>query len=100
MGRRLMPARLDTQPIAGAANRLQRVATERLVDLAPQPAHVDVDDVGAVLVGEVPRVLEQVEAGQNLAGPAHEGLEQGELLRGERDRLRGARHLTRCRVEP
>ena len=57
---------------------------ERAVDLLAQVAHVDVDHVRAVLVAEVPGVLEQLEAGQHLARAAHERLEQRELLRRER----------------
>src|SRR5439155_18210136 len=68
---------VDPQSVARAADGLDRVA----VQLVAQVAHVDLDDVRAVLVGEVPHVLEQVESAQHLAGMVHEGLQQGELAR-------------------
>ena len=44
---------------------------------------VDVDDVGAALEGYVPRAVEQLRSRERDPGPAHEQLEEGELLRGE-----------------
>ena len=88
------------QAVAGAAHGLERLAPERPVDLLAQVADVDVDDVRAVLVSEVPGVLEQLEAGQHLARPPHERLEQGELLRREVDLVLAAPGAPRGRVEP
>jgi hypothetical protein len=45
-------------------------------------------------------VLEQVQPAEHLAGPAHERLEQRELLRGELHPLGAAPSLPRGRVEP
>src|SRR5687767_614238 len=70
----------SAQPVARAAHRLDRLHAERPVHLLAQVADVDVDDVRAVLVLVVPGVLEQLEAGEHLAGAAHEDLEQRELL--------------------
>src|SRR5581483_4350230 len=71
------------QPVADAANRLDRVAAERPVDLLAQVADVDVDDVGAALERDVPGAVEELRPRQRDAGAAHEQLEKGELLRGE-----------------
>src|SRR3954464_14529249 len=83
----LVPAAvlLVAQAVAGAAHRLELGDAERAIDLVAQVAGVDVDDVLAVLVVVVPRVLEQLVAREHLAGVAHEGLEQLELLRRQRD---------------
>src|SRR5919108_2521896 len=77
--------RLATKAVAGAAHSLDRVAPERAVDLLSEVANVHVDDVRAVFVRVVPAVLEEVEAREHLARPAHERLEQRELLARERD---------------
>src|SRR5205085_6504305 len=82
-----------SQPVADASHRLDGAPPERAVDLLPQPPYVDLDDVRAWLVGEVPRVLDQVEARQHLAAVAHERLEQRELLGREVDRLPAPAHL-------
>ena len=81
----LAPTTVCAEPVAGSAHGLDRLDAERPVDLLAQVADVDVDDVGAVLVLVVPRVLEQLEAVEHLAGAAHERLEQRELLRRQRD---------------
>src|SRR5512132_3936176 len=91
------PAAVGPQAIASPANRLDRVESEGTVDLLPQVADVDVDDVRAVVVAVVPGVLEQFEPRQDLAGAAHEGLEQRELLRRELDRRVAAPRPTCCR---
>ena len=76
------------------------MAPERLVDLGAQVPDVDVDDVGAALVGEIPGVLEEVEPGEDLLGPSHERLEQRELLRRQIDLGITAPDPPRRRVEP
>src|SRR4029453_14687519 len=90
---------VHTQPVAGARDRLDGVSTERWVDLAAQMSDVDVDDVGAVFVCEVPGVLEQVQACEDLVGPAHELLEQRELLRRELDLDGAPPNAARGRIE-
>src|SRR5205823_2474349 len=89
-GSRVISVAFRPQPIADAAHRLDRVRAERSVDLLPQIANVDVDDVGTILVGEVPGVLEQLESSENLAWATHEGLQECELLRREVDLLLAA----------
>src|SRR5678815_3317670 len=68
------------QPVAGAADGLDRVNPERPVDLLAQVADVDIDDVRPVLVGVVPGVLEPLVAGDDVAGAARQRLEECELL--------------------
>ena len=101
MTRSLIGIPLTLPPAAGSRPpaRFQRPAAERLVDLAPQVADVDIDDVGARVVGEIPGVLEQVQPREDLAGPPHERLEQRELLGRERDLVAAATDLPGRRVE-
>src|SRR5207245_8795156 len=49
-------------PIAGTADGLYRRPPKGTVDLVAQSPYVDVDDVGARLIGRVPGVLQQLEA--------------------------------------
>jgi hypothetical protein len=44
------------------------------VEFAPQPADVDVDDVGAGVEGQAPHVGEQLVAAARLAGAGHQVL--------------------------
>src|SRR5215210_699327 len=88
------------QAIARAAHGLDRLDAERPVDLLAQVADVDVDDVRAVLVLAIPRVLEQLEAVEDLAGAAHERVEQGELLGRQLDLGLPAPDPPRRGVEP
>ena len=62
--RRVLP-----QPVADAAHGLDRRRAERPVDLLAQVAHVDVDDVRAALVADVPGALEQLRRAR-APGPA------------------------------
>jgi signal transduction histidine kinase len=75
----------SVQPIPGTADSLNGLDPEWAVDLFPQVADIDVDNVGSVLVSHVPSTLQQVIAGQDLSWPTHEDLEQLELLRRQRD---------------
>src|SRR5215471_8169952 len=90
---------VDAEPVPRAAHGLQRVPAERLVDLVPEMPDVDVDDVRPVLVREVPGVLEKVEAGEHLARPPHERLQQRELLCRELDLVLTDPAAARGRVE-
>src|SRR5438477_11557498 len=71
--------------VSDAADRLQGMPSERAVDLLPEVADVDVDDVRVALVGDVPGVLEQLLAREHDAGVVEEHPKERELLRGERD---------------
>ena len=73
--------------VPGAAHGLDRAATERLVDAAPQPAHVDLDDVGVALEILLPDAGEDLVLRDHLSGPPHEELEHLELAGRELDRM-------------
>src|SRR5205814_4583686 len=94
------PAALRQQAVAAAAHRLDRVPSERPVDLLAEPADVDGDDVRPVVVGHVPGVPEQLVPGEHLPRPAHEELEQRELLARELDLHTAAPDPPGCRIEP
>ncbi len=89
----------SAQPVAGASHGLDRFGAERAVHLLAQVADVDIDDVRAVLVLVVPRVLEQLEAGEHLPGRRMNDLEQRELLGRQRDLGVAAPYLPSRRVE-
>src|SRR5690348_3828135 len=69
------------EPVPDAAHRLERMAAEGPIDLLAQVADVDVDDVRVALEGDVPGRVQKLDARERLARPAHEDLEQDELLR-------------------
>jgi hypothetical protein len=71
----------------------------RAVDLVAQVADVDVHDVGAALVREIPDVLDQVRPGEGLAGPPHQLVQQRELLGRQRDAPLAPVHRAGRRVE-
>src|SRR5579863_3020489 len=81
-------ALIDVQPVAGPAYGFEHLRAERPVELVAQVADVYVDHVRAVLVALIPDVLEQLEAAEHLARPAHEDLEQRELARRQRELAR------------
>src|SRR5262249_32189095 len=70
------------QAIAGTADGDQGGPPERFVDLATEGADVDLDDVGVAVVGEVPRLGQQLALGDDLAGPPGQPVQDGELLGG------------------
>src|SRR5262245_8157157 len=88
-----------TDHIPGSAHGMQQLLGKALVDLAPEPRDVHVDDVGLRVEVVVPHVLEQHGERDHLAGVLHEVLEQPELAWLQQDRLAGARHLVREAVE-
>ena len=61
---------VGAQPVADPANRLERLAVERPVDLLAQVADVDVDDVRPALERHVPGAVEQLDAGEHDARAA------------------------------
>ena len=67
------------EPVTGAPDGLDRVPGEGLVDPAPQPLDVDLDDVGVALERVVPHSLENGPLAHDLAGPTEEELEDVEL---------------------
>src|SRR5580704_10341569 len=62
------------------------------IELAPQVADLDVDDIGLRHEFEIPHILEQHRPGHDLARAAHEIFEQREFARQEIDRLAIAAH--------
>src|SRR5712692_3845265 len=62
--------------VTDAAHRLDRAPAVRPVDLLAEVADVDVDEVGATFVADVPGSFEQLQAGEDLAAATHEELEQ------------------------
>src|SRR6185503_8178219 len=71
----------------------------RSVDLLAEVADVHVDHVGVALEAEVPHVLEDSRARKELAGMAHEVLEECELLRREVNSRRCAGDPVQSRIE-
>src|SRR2546425_11890546 len=82
-----------------AADGVQQRRGPGHVDLPANPAHVHVDQVGEPVVGLVPAALEEHGAGHELAGVAHEVLEDGKLLGRERHRDATAPDLEAAAVE-
>src|SRR5579871_588185 len=87
------------EAVAGAADRLQRAAAERAVDLAAQVAGVDLDHVRVHRGVGVPDVLQQRGLGHYLPGLAHQVLQQGELPRSQVDGRLAAADLPGPRVQ-
>src|SRR5262245_17984681 len=65
--------------VSRASDGLQRVPPERFVDQAPEPAHVDLDDVRVALEVEAPDAIEDLRLAQHATGSPDEELEQVEL---------------------
>src|SRR5438105_705277 len=76
---------IGPQPVAGAAHGLEGPVAERAVDLAAKVTDVDLDDVAVAVEGEVPHVVEQRLLRDDVAFPAHQRLQEGELTTGELD---------------
>src|ERR1700756_4042150 len=88
------------QAVADPADRLDRVTSERPVDLLAQGADIDADHVRAALEREIPRAVEQLRAREGHARAAHEQLEQRELLARESELVLAAPRTVRRRIEP
>ena len=95
-------ARLDTrcpQPVADVAHRLDRIRRVRVTQLAPQVADVDLEHLRAGIEVEPPDRVEDLLAGENLVGVAHQVGEQLELARGQLDLVAVALDPPRAQVE-
>src|SRR5438105_10250381 len=88
------------EPVPHAADRLDVVGAERIVELAPQPRHVDLDDVAVAVLRVAPRLLEQLGLAHDLAGALEQDGEKARLAPGELDRLRAPPAPPQHRVEP
>src|SRR6266480_7532090 len=87
------------EPIAHPPDRLQRLHPERPIDLLAQVADVDLHDVRAVLVAEIPRGVDQLALGEDVTRSAHERLQQRELPCRQLNLRVPAPDLTRRRIE-
>src|SRR5262249_56388320 len=85
--------------IALASARADRGLGARLLDLAPQPLDVDVDDVRQRIVVLVPHVLGDVASAHDVAGAPREVLEKRVLLGGEHELARADERAADARVE-
>ena len=84
--------------VADAAHRLDERRAQA-VDLAPQVAHVGLDDVGVAAEVVVPHVVEDLVLGEHAAGVEHEVAQELELGGRELDVVAGAPHLVGVLVE-
>jgi hypothetical protein len=75
----MLDAAVAAQPVTESSYRLQRPYTKRAIDLFPQVANVDLDDVGSVLVPDVPSRIQQLMVTEHLSRASHEDLEQRKL---------------------
>src|SRR5258707_34878 len=64
------------------------------VQLAPQPMHEHIDNIGLWIEAVVENMFEDHRLGDGAAGVAHEVFQQRELARLQLDRLVGALHLS------
>src|SRR5438045_7638306 len=71
--------------IAHASHRMQELLLEPAIDLLPQAADEDVDDVRLRVEAVVPHVRQDHRLRDDLAGVAHQILEQRELARPQVD---------------
>src|SRR5262245_32070983 len=87
------------EPEAASTHGLNEPGLPPAVDLLPQAAHVNVDEVREVVVLLLPHVLAELGAGDQTADVAHQVFEDRVLLRGQLDRLLTAAHPMPDRVE-
>ena len=89
----------DHELIALAAPRADQRLGSGAIELAPQPLHVDVDDVRQRIVVLVPDVLGDVRAADDVARAADEVFEEGVFLGGEQHVGVADAHLAAARVD-
>ena len=71
------------QHIPDAAHRLYHFFRETVIDLAPQVADINVDDVGQSVIVHIPDVLHDHRAAERTSTIAHQILQDAEFLRCE-----------------
>src|ERR1700710_2732781 len=86
------------ETVAGAADGVEDRPLEPFLELAPEPADMDVDDVGAGIEMIVPDLLEQHRPSDDAAFVAGEIFEQPIFARLEVDHLAGALDHARQRL--
>src|SRR5205807_6756336 len=89
----LMGATSRAEAVARAAQRRDQLGLEAVVDLAAQSRHEHLQHVHEGIVVVVPHVRRDRGAIEQASLVQHEQLEQGELLRGERDLPSAAAYL-------
>src|SRR5689334_18841789 len=99
VGTRERIARSGCEHVARASNSVQERLFEPVVQLAAEPADVDVDDVGARIEVIVPDLLEQHGAGYDPPFVASEIFEKQILSRLEVQLLAVALHRARERID-
>src|SRR5262249_37133557 len=72
---------------------MQEGAVKATIDLAPEIADVDIDDIGITKEVKVPDVLGNLRAGEHVPGMAHEIFQEGELPRAQFDQAPAAADL-------
>jgi hypothetical protein len=76
---------VETQPITCAADGMDELRFEGIVDLAAQREDMDVDHIGNVVEVIVPDMVGYRRAREDLIGVAHQELEQTVLFTGQRN---------------
>src|SRR5215475_8815297 len=94
--RRVLARSTDAEP--DAANGVNERIGLAVVDLAADPSDIDVDDVGGGVEVEIPYVLQQHGARDDLALVAHEIFEDLEFPRQELDVAAAAAHRPRYEI--
>src|SRR3990170_4308356 len=85
--------------IAGAADGVDQLCGEGVVDLPSQVADVNIDNVRGVVKVVVPDVLGDHGAGEDLVGVARQVLQERVLFGRKVDALGPARHFTGDRIK-
>src|SRR5215475_9146197 len=91
--------RVISDPVADAADSLNRGPAERAVNLIAQRANVDLEDPGIPVGRVIPHLLDQLVPGEHVIGVPHEIFEQRELGRRQPDSGAAALHLVPGRVQ-
>src|SRR5262249_39293497 len=71
--------------VAHPAHRMEEGAVKATINLAPEIADIDIDDIGITEEVKVPDVLGNLCAGEHVPGMAHEIFQEGELPRAQLD---------------
>src|SRR5262245_59852171 len=90
--RRLRTARSVSQPVAVATERLDDRWLARFVELAPQVADINVDNVGLAVELPAPDVLGDLRPAERQSRMAQQAFEHGELAWRQHDCLFTAHH--------
>src|SRR6266536_2456663 len=78
-------AAFAVESVSHAADGFERVPAERRVELQPEVADVDLDDVRVPVEGGIPDAIQDLHLADGVAAVPHQELEQPVLARGEHD---------------